>query len=115
MDPVTPPPLAENVATAVNLAAAAQVVKSNVRLTDAVAPGFRSPTIAGRGVNRTGVHAAPNTCVSVKVLICALCAVTTPASATLTGQTRAFWGPLLVKMLPPNTGLPGTHCPVPNC
>jgi|SRR5271170_4146622 len=107
MDPVIAPPLAENVAWAVNRTVAAQPVKSNRRLTVTEPPGEMLPAKAGR-LGVTGVHAAPKVCVRVKLLISTSCATTTPELATLTGQMRWFCGPLLVRMFPPNTVVPAT-------
>ena len=80
---------------AVNRAKTAHPVKSIVTLPGAVLPAPIVPTAAGNAVITTGVQAAPEVCVKVKLLICAFTADPVPSLESVSVQIRAFCAPFL--------------------
>ncbi len=102
MLPVADPPFAESAAVALNMAAAAQVLKSMVMFAVALPAGAMLPTTRGNfnGPVIVGVQAAPVDCASVKLVISAVCAVDALLVAILSVHTLALAGPALPVILP---------------
>jgi hypothetical protein len=89
--------LEENVALFVKRARAEQLLKSMVTAAFADPPAaIDAATAAGNGPAITGVHAAPEVWVSVKLFNTALTAATWPELEIVTVQARAFAVPVLL-------------------
>ena len=95
MVPTVEPPFAEKVAFAVNRASVAHPVKSIVTLAFAVVLAPMVPALTGSALVTSGVHAVPDVCVSVKLLIKVFNAVAVPSFEIVIVQTRAFCRPVL--------------------
>ena len=114
-DPVAAPPFAESPASSVNLAPAAQEEKSVVTVAVVDPFGARLPKDKGKEPLTSGVQAGPPVWRSVKPVSSAAFAAPGPLLITLKAHWRAFDGPDLPVIAPPNVVAKGEKFAVTVC